>query len=27
MMRVANPPDRYDEVITRFERDWILSRI
>ena len=27
MMRVANPPDRYAEVTTRFERDWVLSRI
>ena len=27
MVRVANPPDRFDELIARFERDWILSRI
>lgn len=27
MIRVVNPPDRYDELLARFEREWILSRI
>jgi len=27
MIRVCNPPDRYGELLSRFEREWILSRI
>ena len=27
MIRIVNPPNRSDELIARFERDWVLSRI
>ncbi len=27
MIRVSNPPDRFGELLSRFESEWILSRI